>query len=88
MTRAERLREIMEKSNEEKRLAYAAKNRRYANRIVSGKCHKRASQGYNHCEVKIKKKYSPTLVIETVEKMGFEVKRSSKNGKTVLMIKW
>lgn len=88
MTKAERLREVMEKRNEEKRFAYAEENRKYANRIVSKKCYKRASQGYNHCEVKIKKKYSPALVIEAIEKMGFEAKRSSKNGKTILMIKW
>ena len=88
MTRAEKLREIMEKRNEEKRLAYAEKNRKYANRIVNGKCHKRALQGYNHYEVKVKKNYFPALVIEAIEKMGFEVKRGSKNGKTALMIKW
>lgn len=88
MTRAERLREVMEKAMEEKRVAEMNRNRRYANRIVSGKCHKRATKGYNNCEVKVSRWYSPALVVEAIEKMGFEVKRNSKNGRAVLVIKW
>ena len=88
MTKAEILREIMEKRNEEKRLACVEKNRKYANRIVSEKCRKRATKGYNNCEVKVSRWYSPTLVVEAIEKMGFEVKRNSKNGRAVLIIKW
>jgi hypothetical protein len=88
MMKAEKLREIMEKRNEEKRLACVEKNRKYANHIVNEKCYKRATKGYNNCEVKVSCWYSPTLVVEAIEKMGFEVKRNSKNGKAVLVIKW
>ena len=88
MTKAEKMREVMEKAMEEKRLACVDKNRKYANRIVNGKCHKRATKGYNNCEVKVSRWYSPTLVIEAIEKMGFEVKRNSKNGKAILVFKW
>jgi hypothetical protein len=66
----------------------AEKNRKYANRIVNEKCYKRATKGYNNCEVKISRWYSPTLVAEAIEKMGFEIKRNSKNGRAVLVIKW
>jgi hypothetical protein len=88
MTKAEKMREVMEKAMEGKRVAYAEKNRKYANRIVNEKCYKRATKGYNNCEVKISRWYSPTLVAETIEKMGFEIKRNSKNGRAVLVIKW
>ncbi len=88
MTKAERLREVTEQAIENKRLANIDKNRKYASRLVSGKCHRRALKGYNSCEVKIPRWYTPSLVIEEVERMGFEVKRNSKNGRTVLVIKW
>ena len=88
MTRAEKMRETMGKAMEERRIAEIAKSRRYANRIVDGKCHKRATQGYNNCKIKVSRSYSPTLVIEAIEKMGFEVKKISKDGRAVLVIKW
>ena len=88
MTKAEKMREVMEMAMEEKRNAEMDKNRKYANRIISGKCYKRATKGYNNCEVKVSRWYSPTLVVEAIKKMGFEVERNSKNGRPVLLIKW
>ena len=85
---AKRMREVMEKAMEEKRLACVDKNYKYANRIINEKCHKRATKGYSNCEVKLSRWCSPILVIEAIEKMGFEVKRNSKNGKVILVIKW
>lgn len=88
MTKAERMREVMNKAIEEKRVINVEKNRKYANRIVNGKCHKRALKGFNHCEVKLSRFYNPTLTTNVIEEMGFEVKRNSKNGRAVLNIKW
>lgn len=88
MTKATRMKEVTKKAIEEQRAKVAEKNRNYANKLISGKVHKRALKGYNNCEIKISKFYVPIFVIEEFEKNGFEVKRNSKNGKTILAIKW
>lgn len=88
MTKAERMKEVTKKAIEEQRAKVIEKNRKYANKLINGKVYKRALKGYNNCEIKISRFYIVTFVVEEFEKNGFEVKRNSKNGKTVLAIKW
>ena len=88
MKKAEEMRKIVEKAVEDKRAVRANKSHAYATKVVETKCRKRARKGFNNYQFKMSRWHSPTLVIEHLEAMGFEVKRNSKNGKTILMIKW
>ena len=88
MTKAEKMREITVKAMENKREENEERNRKYANRLANTRIYKRASKGFNNCEIKVNRFYNPTIVIGAFEKMGFEVKRASKNGKAILTVKW
>lgn len=88
MTKAEQTRKIMEEAMAAKSNKYQNKSRAYARRVIECKLNKRAKKGYNNCEFKMSRWYSPTIVIETLERMGYEVKRNSKNGRAVLVVKW
>lgn len=88
MTKAEETRKIMEEVMRAKSEKYQNKSKAYARRVVENKLNKRAKKGYNNCEFKVSRWYSPTTVVGTLERMGYEVKRNSKNGKAVLLVKW
>jgi len=88
MTKAEEMRKITDKANEDKRIERIAKHEKYANKIVNGKIRLSAIIGLGSCKVKIKKKYSPTLTKNALEKFGFEVVESRKNGRSIFTIKW
>lgn len=88
MKKAEEMRKIVEKAVEDKKTARVNKSHAYATKVVETKCRKRAKKGFNNYQFKMNRWHSPTLVTEHLEAMGFGVTRSSKNGRTVLMIKW
>lgn len=88
MKKAEEMRKITDKANEQKRIERLAKHERYANKIINGKVRLAATLGFGTCDVKIKKKFSPTLVKDALEKHGFEVTESRKNGRSTFKLKW
>lgn len=88
MTKAEEMRKITNKANEQIRNERLAKHEKYASKIVNGKVRLAASLGFATCNVKIKKRFSPTLTKDALEKHGFEVTESRKNGKSIFKLKW
>lgn len=88
MMKAEQTRKLMEETMGAKIEKNRNKSRAYARRLTETKFIKRAKKGYNNCEFKVSRWHSPTIVVEALEKMGYEVKRNSKNGKAVLVVKW
>lgn len=88
MTKAEEMRKITDQVNEQKRVDRIAEHSKYANRIINSKIKTVALFGRGSATIKIRKRYSPALLIEQFELKGFEVKRASHNGKTILTIKW
>ena len=88
MTKAEEMRKITDKANEQKRAERLEKHSKYASKIINGKVRLAATLGHSVCIVKIKKRFSPTLTKETLEKYGFEVTESRKNGRSIFKLKW
>lgn len=88
MTQAERMRKITNEVVESERAKYVAKNVKYANKIVNRKVRSRAEIGRGSCAVKVNRRYSPSLVVDAISDMGFDVVRNSKKGRAVLTIKW
>lgn len=88
MTKAEEMRKITNKANEQKRLERLAKHEKYASKIVNRKARLAAAVGLGACNVKIKKRFSPTLTKDALEKYGFEVTESRKNGRSIFKLKW
>lgn len=88
MTKAEEMRKITNKANEQKKVERLAKHEKYANKIINGKVRFTATLGLSTCNVKIKKRFSPTLTKDALEKYGFEVTESRKNGRSIFKLKW
>ena len=88
MTKAEAMRKITNKANEQKRLKHLAKHEKYASKIINGKIRLAATLGLGTCSVKVKKRFSPTLTKDALEKHGFEVTESRKNGRSIFKLKW
>ena len=88
MTRAEEMRKITDKANEQIRVERLAKHEKYANKIINGKVRLAAIFGLGSCSVKIKKRFSPTLTKDALEKHGFEVTESRKDGRSIFKLKW
>ena len=88
MMKAEQTRNIMEKAMNAKVEKAHNKSKAYARRVTETKFVKRAKKGYNNCTFNVSGRYSPAVVVEALEKMGYEVKRNSKNSKAVLVVKW
>lgn len=88
MTRAEEMRKITDKANEQKRIERLAKHERYVSKIINGKVKLAANLGLGSCNVKVKKRFSPTLTKDAFEKHGFEVTESRKNGRSIFKLKW
>ena len=88
MTLAERMRELTNGANQSREQARLKEHSKYVEKLIYGKIKKRASKGYSNAQIKIGKKYSPTLTYNAFADKGFEVKQNSKNGKTILMVKW
>lgn len=88
MTRAEEMRKITDKANEQKRVERLAKHEKYVSKIINGKVKFAANLGLGSCSVKIKKRFSPTLTKDAFEKHGFEVTESRKNGRSIFKLKW
>ena len=88
MMKAEQTRKLMEESMRAETKKSHSKDKAYARRVTETKFAKRAKKGYNNCEFKVGRRYSPTIVIEMLKEMGYEVKRNSKNGRAVLVVRW
>ena len=88
MTKAEEMRKITDKANEQKRAERLAKHEKYVSKIINGKVRLAATLGFGTCDVKIKKKFSSALVKDALEKHGFEVTESRKNGRSIFKLKW
>ena len=88
MTKAEEMRKITNKANEQKRLERIAKHEKYASKIINRKIRLAAVFGFPTCTIKVKKRFSPTLTKDAFEKHGFEVTESRKNGRSIFKLKW
>lgn len=88
MTKAEEMRKITDKANEQKRVERLAKHEKYVGKIINGKVRLAAILGCSACKVKIKKRFSPTLTKDALEKHGFEVTESRKDGRSIFKLKW
>ena len=88
MMKAEQTRKVMEDAMSAKIEKNHNKSKAYARRVTETKFVRRAMRGYNNCTFKVSRWHSPAIVVEALEKMGYEVKRNSKNGKAVLVVKW
>ena len=88
MMKAEQTRKLMEKAMNAKVEKTHNKSKAYARRVTETKFVRRAKKGYNNCTFKVSRWYSPAIVVEALELMGYEVKRNSKNGRAVLVVKW
>ena len=88
MTKAEEMRKITDKANEQIRVERLAKHEKYANKIINGEVRLAAIFGLGTCKVKIKKRFSPILTKDALERHGFEVTESRKNGRSIFKLKW
>ena len=88
MTKAEEMRKITDKANEQIRVERLAKHEKYASKIINGKVRFAAILGLGACTIKVKKRFSPTLTKGAFEKHGFEVTESRKNGRSIFKLKW
>ena len=88
MTRAEEMRKIKEQVEQRRTEARKVRHNKYVQKLIDGKVRRRALVGCSNCAIKVSGWYSPTLTAETFTKLGFTVVKSSKNGKTILTVKW
>lgn len=88
MTKAEEMRKITDKANEQRRVENLAKHEKYVNKIINRKVRFSATLGFSICKVKIKKSFSSTLTKDVLEKHGFEVTESRKNGRSIFKLRW
>ena len=88
MKKAEEMRKITEKANEQKRIEYLAKHEKYANKIINRKVRLAAILGYSTYTIKVKKKFSSILTKEALEKHGFEVIEKRKDGRSIFKLEW
>ena len=88
MTKAEEMRKITNEANEQKRAKRLAKHEKYVSKIINGKVRFAAILGLGSCSVKIKKRFSPTLTKDILEKHRFEVTESRKNGRSIFKLRW
>lgn len=88
MTKAEQLKKIKVEAIEKRDKETKALYKKYVNKIIDGKLRFYASLGYGMCSVKVRKKYSPSLVKVLFEEEGFEVAEMRKNGRSIFKIKW
>ena len=82
------MRELTNGANKGKEQARVKEHSRYVEKLIYGKIQKRASKGCSNAEIKVGKKYSPTLTYNAFVNSGFEVKQSSRNGRAFLIVKW
>ena len=87
-TIADKMRELTIRANKAQEKAVVDKNNGYARKMVSCKIKPRATKGHSNYTLKVGRRYSPTLVENAFNEMGFKVQRSSKNGRAFLRIGW
>ena len=88
MTKAEEMRKITDKANEQIRVERLAKHEKYVGKIINGKVRLAAILGLGTCTINVKKRFSPTLTKGAFEKHGFEVTESRKNDRSIFKLKW
>lgn len=89
MTKAEMLRKITTKTNEERANKRKAKHRKLADKFIHNKLYRIAKRGGKRAEIVLKRGYSPSLIIEELAKNGFDASESKmKNGRYLIVVKW
>lgn len=88
MKKAEEMRKITNKAIEQKRVERLMEHEKYASKIINRKVRFAATLGLPTCTIKVKKRFSPTLTKDALEKHGFEVAESRKNGRSIFKLKW
>ncbi len=88
MTVAERMRGLAEQAWVAHAEERAKEHKKYVSHLIVAKIQPKALKGDTIVNIKVGKKYSATLVHEGLVDKGFEVKNTSKNGRTILTVKW
>ena len=89
MTKAEMLRNVTTKTNEERANKRKAKHRKLAEKVIHTKLYNEAKKGATIAEFVLKRGYSPSLIIEELAKNGFNASDSKMdNGKYLIVVKW
>lgn len=88
MKKAEEMRKITSKAIEQKRIERLAEHEKYVSKIIDKKVRLAAMLGRGTCIIKVKKRFSSILTKEVLEKHGFEVTESRKNGRSIFKLKW
>lgn len=89
MTQAQAMRTIVNKTQEERRNKKIANHQKYAEKIVARLVSKNARKGLTSLIFEPKKKYSPSLLVEQLSAMGFDMSESKMTkGKYLLKLKW
>lgn len=88
MTKAEEMRKIKEHAEQRREEARKIRHKRYIQKLIDKKIRRRALVGCSNCVIKVSRWYSPTLTAEIFTNLGFTVNKNSKNGRTLLTVKW
>ena len=88
MKKAELMRNLTDKRNEERSKARIEKHKDYASKIMR-KIRKEALKGHSIMEIITKTKFSIVLIGDILRDNGFSVTEAkARNGKNMLVIKW
>ena len=89
MTKAEMLRNITTKTNEERVNKRKTKHRKLAEKVIHTKLYNEARKGATIAEFVLKRGYSSSLIIEELANNGLDASESkTKNGKCLIVVKW
>lgn len=87
--KAEEMRNIVSAIQSVNRRKKIVEHQKYAEKIVARKVSKLARKGLSSLIIEPKKKYSPSLLIEQLSAMGFDMSESKMaKGKYQLKLKW
>ena len=87
-TVAEKCREITNATTDARRQKYVKQNQKYADKLVATHIYRACRKGFGSVSLVIPKKYSATIVYETLIEKGFKVERASRNGKQIVKAIW
>lgn len=89
MTRANLMRNLTDKKNEERKNARVEAHKKYASKLMRKNIRKEALKGRSIIEIITKRKFSIVLISDILKDNGFNVTEAkARNGKNMLVVKW
>lgn len=88
MTKAEEMRKITDKVQEQKGLERKKQYDNYVEKLIKNKIKLVALLGRSSVTIKIKKQFAQSVVAQHFIDRNFETKLASKNGKHYITVKW